>query len=130
MYATAAWLVYVLASESGVQSLLYVFSLLLLVGLTAWWAGRIHRWPYRLALLLIMTMAAISLLMPLAPQPPAKGSAEAFSETRLAELRAMQIPVLVNATADWCITCKVNERVALSSEKSRRSSSPATTSCC
>ena len=32
-------------------------------------------------------------------------------ETALAEGR----PVLVNFTADWCVTCKINERTALSS---------------
>ncbi|WP_295709472.1 thioredoxin family protein, partial [uncultured Brevundimonas sp.] len=26
-------------------------------------------------------------------------------------------PVLVNFTADWCVTCKINERAALSSRK-------------
>jgi len=39
--------------------------------------------------------------------------AEPFSEARLAELRAAGTPVFVNLTADWCLTCKVNERTAL-----------------
>jgi thiol:disulfide interchange protein DsbD len=34
----------------------------------------------------------------------------------LAELRAAGTPVLVNMTADWCITCLANEQVALSSD--------------
>ena len=34
----------------------------------------------------------------------------AFLEARMADK-----PVLVNFTADWCITCKVNEKVAMSS---------------
>lgn len=38
---------------------------------------------------------------------------EAFSEKRLAELRAEHRPVFVDMTASWCITCMVNERVAL-----------------
>jgi thiol:disulfide interchange protein DsbD len=41
----------------------------------------------------------------------------AYSQARLAELRAQGRPVFVNFTAAWCISCKVNERVALSSER-------------
>jgi thiol:disulfide interchange protein DsbD len=37
-----------------------------------------------------------------------------FSPARLAALRAAHRPVLVDMSAAWCITCLVNERVALS----------------
>ena len=36
-----------------------------------------------------------------------------FSEAALAEARAANRPVFVYFTADWCLTCKVNEGVAL-----------------
>ncbi|WP_174275053.1 thioredoxin family protein, partial [Sphingomonas bacterium] len=36
-----------------------------------------------------------------------------FDETRLAALRAEGRPVLLYFTADWCLTCKVNEKVAI-----------------
>jgi thiol:disulfide interchange protein DsbD len=39
--------------------------------------------------------------------------AEAFSASRLAALRAEHRPVLVDMSAAWCVTCLVNERVAL-----------------
>ncbi len=42
---------------------------------------------------------------------------EPFSPARLEELRNEGTPVLVDFTADWCITCKVNERVALNTEE-------------
>jgi thiol:disulfide interchange protein DsbD len=41
---------------------------------------------------------------------------EPYSPEVLARLRSGGKPVLVNLTADWCITCMVNERVALSSD--------------
>src|SRR5690606_26219067 len=41
---------------------------------------------------------------------------EVFSMARLDALRAEGRPVFVNMTAAWCITCLVNERVALDSE--------------
>jgi thiol:disulfide interchange protein DsbD len=54
-------------------------------------------------------------------RPPTAAAAanariEPFSEARLAELRAEGRPVFVNMTAAWCVSCLVNERVALSTE--------------
>ncbi len=45
------------------------------------------------------------------------GGGEAFSEERLAALRAEGKPVFVYFTADWCLTCKVNEKVAIEREE-------------
>ena len=39
-----------------------------------------------------------------------------MSPQRLAQARAQGRPVFVNMTAAWCITCLVNERVALSAD--------------
>ena len=47
---------------------------------------------------------------PAAPEAPA---GIAFTPARLAELRAAGTPVFVNMTAAWCVTCIVNEQVAL-----------------
>jgi thiol:disulfide interchange protein len=41
---------------------------------------------------------------------------EAFSETRLSQLRAEGRPVFLYFTADWCVTCKVNEAAAIDRE--------------
>jgi thiol:disulfide interchange protein len=58
-----------------------------------------------------------------APAPNAAATAEAgaepWSEAGVAAARAAGRPVFVNMTAAWCITCKVNERVALSTEAVR-----------
>ena len=40
--------------------------------------------------------------------------------TRLAALRAEGRPAFVNMTAAWCVTCLVNERVAISSDPVRQ----------
>jgi thiol:disulfide interchange protein DsbD len=39
---------------------------------------------------------------------------EAYSPARLAELQAEGRPVFVNYTAAWCVSCQVNDKVALS----------------
>jgi thiol:disulfide interchange protein DsbD len=52
--------------------------------------------------------------VPSAEASIAAAGAEPFTGARLAALRSEGRPVFVNLTAAWCITCLVNERMALS----------------
>lgn len=45
--------------------------------------------------------------------------ARPFSEAALAQARAQHKPVFAYFTADWCLTCKVNENVAIETETTR-----------
>src|SRR5205085_7113155 len=82
-----------------------------------WWLGRGGRW---FGWLLILAAVAGPIWL-LRPRPPEASAAEAplpaepFSEARLSQLRAANTPVFLYFTADWCLTCKVNERGALAS---------------
>src|SRR5690606_38421148 len=54
-----------------------------------------------------------------APAPTAASSAQAWSERAVAEALAEGRPVFVDFTADWCLTCKFNERTVLASRRVR-----------
>ncbi len=69
--------------------------------------------------------AGLALALPAVARPPATGvsaalGAEAYSDARFAALRASGRPVFVYFTADWCLTCKVNEATAIDTAAVRR----------
>ncbi len=58
------------------------------------------------------------------PEPPVENAdslltPEPFSRDALRQARASGQPVFLWFTADWCLTCKVNERVAIEREQTR-----------
>ena len=117
MFLTALGLAWVLGRETGVDGMALGLGAALLLGIALWWLGRGGRW-LALAVILLAVVGA-PLLLP--TEPPATSQAEGplaeepFSEARLAALRAARTPVFVYFTADWCLTCKVNERGAMAS---------------
>ncbi|MGD9618030.1 MAG: protein-disulfide reductase DsbD family protein [Alphaproteobacteria bacterium] len=132
LYATVAWLVWVLlqqvAPEDGFPALLG----LVLLGFAAWIYGRTRHAEAagrRIGIGLAATGFAASLavaatLVPATPaasgSPRSDGLAyESFDTSRLATLVAERKPVFINLTAAWCITCLVNDRT-LDSEAVRR----------
>jgi len=50
---------------------------------------------------------------------PAKVGGDAFSEARLAALRREGRPVFAYFTADWCLSCKVNEASSIDTAATR-----------
>ncbi|HZH43869.1 MAG TPA: protein-disulfide reductase DsbD [Lysobacter sp.] len=122
LYATAAWLAWVLARQRGADAVgaWLLAALLLALALWAWTRAR-HGRRWALALAAIALLAALWPLRLIHTMPRPQQAAPAlaatgaltpvpFSEQRLADLRASGRPVFVNITADWCITCKANER--------------------
>lgn len=118
MYGAAAWLIWVLAQQAGPDGVLLVLAGAVLIGFGAWALGAAQRarrgGVLGGGLALVAVVLALALLPRLVTTPQATAlSADAWSEARVAALRAEGRPVLVNVTAAWCITCKVNERLAL-----------------
>jgi thiol:disulfide interchange protein len=119
MFLTALGLAWVLGRETGVDGMALGLAAALLLGMALWWLGRGGRW---LALIVLALAVAAPLFLPPTEQPAASQAegplaAEPFSEARLAALRAARTPVFVYFTADWCLTCKVNERGAMASSE-------------
>ncbi len=121
MYGAAAWLAWVLAQQAGADGLLLLLAGAVLLGLAGWALGLHQREGLRWAAALagVALLAALALLPGLRPAAAVEASADAWSAERVATLRAEGRPVFVNLTAAWCVTCKVNERVALRDEAVR-----------
>ena len=80
-----------------------------------YFTSKVIRWLIRF-IVLILVVGSISIIP---TEYSSKDTQEeiVFSEEILNEYREAKELVFLNFTADWCITCKVNERVALSSKK-------------
>jgi thiol:disulfide interchange protein DsbD len=129
LYATVAWLVWVVSQQAGPSGVAAALAGLVLIAL-ALWLHRISRaagggWR-RVATASVVALGLVAVGAPAfdtlvdtraaARAARAEGGVwEPFSPRRLAELRAAGTPVFVNVTAAWCLTCLVNERVALRS---------------
>jgi thiol:disulfide interchange protein DsbD len=125
LYATVAWLAWVLGMQIDVDAVLRLAFVLIAVAFAAWaWhasrtgGGRAWRW-----LAVTAMVGAVAVARPLAvPEAPAgataKASADAseiwkpYSPANLDRLRAAG-PVFVDFTAAWCVTCQVNKRLVL-----------------
>lgn len=132
LYLSAVWLLWVYGRQSGVNAQALLLVGLVCIAAVCWlWGRRQQGLLSGAGSLLALVLLLIALVLPLLLQPAATAVSQsraddttqhgaiAFSAQQLQQLRSAGKPVLVNMTADWCITCLVNERVALSSESSR-----------
>jgi thiol:disulfide interchange protein DsbD len=131
MYGAAAWLVWVVSQEAGPSGVLATAAGLVLVGFAGWVFGTTQAasmQPRRFgqAAATVSVLMALAVLSGISTVPAGVvaetgGSrAEAFTPQRLAELRSAGKPVFVNMTAAWCVTCLVNERVAIGTDEVRK----------
>ncbi len=129
MYGAAVWLAWVLARQAGADAVgLLLLAALALAAGSSWLAelagrsaplGRPLAWALLLAAAL--TPAAIERVAArVTAAVPADALWQPFSAERLAALRSADRVVFVNMTADWCITCKANEKRVLEGETFRR----------
>ncbi len=119
MYATAAWLLWVITRQSGTDALAIMLCALLALSFLLWCYGRTMM-PYKkylfigaMTLTVIVTLKTLKLL-----STPSELSLKtiSYSETLLNKALVDEQRIFVYGTADWCITCKINERVALNND--------------
>ncbi len=126
--ATVVWLAWVLGQQTGSNGVAMLLAALVVQAVGAWVLGKwaivtrspaVRRAAGIVAAVLIVAGAAAAVKLAAAGGPPGGQAAaveswEPYSEARVIELRAAGRPVFVDFGAAWCLTCQVNERVALS----------------
>jgi len=141
MYAAAAWLVWVLAQQGGATGLARLLAAAVLAAFAAWLFGLTQtRKMEGKPTLALSILAAVCMVIAIAgvtvggyttpaaasdvaaapgaaPVESAELPSEPWSAARVAELQAEGRPVFVNFTAAWCVTCQVNDKVALSTKR-------------
>ncbi|EUJ10625.1 thiol:disulfide interchange protein [Methylophilaceae bacterium 11] len=130
MYLAAVWLVWVLAQQVGANGVAVALGGMVLIAFAAWLYNTTRLISLKnqiaanvgIALVLVTTLvvsyAYLGDATPEAASQSVKASPtqywEPYTPEKLAILLAEGKPVFLNFTAAWCISCLVNERVALS----------------
>jgi len=127
MWGSALWLTWVLSSQVELQSVFAVLIGALLVAASLWLLEKTQNsqgLSRSFALFISVILLAFSLwLIPNSYKESSEeieGNEYRFSSERLENLRLNQQAVFLNFTADWCITCKVNEAIALNRESVKK----------
>lgn len=123
MALTALALVWLLWRQAGAMGLATGLVLATLMTALLWWLGRrqrggVHRGGFAVAGACLLAVAAGGgALALLAPEGGAAAAGtlrgDAFSTEALAKARTGGAPVFLYFTADWCLSCKVNEAAAI-----------------
>ncbi len=125
LYLTAVWLAWVLGQQRGADAMaLWMAGALALAAGLWWWErgryaeARVSRLLVTIVLVALSIFAVYSIHQLRASSRVAAtaGISAPYSADALARLRAEGKPVLVNMTADWCLSCKVNERTTLGTD--------------
>jgi thiol:disulfide interchange protein DsbD len=128
MYGAAAWLVWVLAQQAGINAVAVALGGMVVIAFAAWlyevskYTGKAAQRSGSGVAGLALGLALIGGYFGVATTAPAAlclnsesaTNVEPYSAARLSELRSAGKPVFINLTAAWCISCLVNEKVALS----------------
>ncbi|MEM1080611.1 MAG: protein-disulfide reductase DsbD domain-containing protein [Pseudomonadota bacterium] len=133
LYLTVVWLLWVLARQAGADALAAVLIGMVMLVFAIWLAQRPgssgrstggraalrHATVGASLIIAVFAVVAAERSIPDAAEPEDQWW-QAWSPSLLAELQTdPSRGVLVNMTADWCVTCLVNERIALSSDEVR-----------
>jgi len=117
MVGAAVWLVWVFSQQVSTTGLLCLVTGLLLIAAAVVNKLKLQRYAPPVLVVLGLVLAISGARQPLQTPTAVAGAARLvnvpFDVARLSELRSQNTPVLVDLTAAWCVTCKVNEVGAL-----------------
>ncbi len=132
LLATVVWLLWVVGQSGGADAVAGLAGMLLLVAFLLWVFGQMQplrsAWLARASALAIAGVAfagfnLIGLQSQTAPtastEQPDPGGWMPYSEAAVEEALLAGRPAFVVFTADWCITCQVNEKTVLERESVR-----------
>jgi thiol:disulfide interchange protein DsbD len=131
---TLVWLVWIFCRQAGIDATLKLVLLLCAASFFAWLSGLIAKpgkpwWHFALLWLIFILIYVFSWKHWVSPQLgeanyTATHSEETdwlpFSREKLDSLQNIGYAVWINGTADWCITCKINEKNVFESEKIKK----------
>ena len=118
MFFTVVWLLWVIGRQTNITVMSVVTVGLILISMSIW-SKKILDQRHLNKNISIKNLAPISLLvlaiiLPFWNQTEDQDALlwESFDQARLEDLRSQGNPIFINITADWCITCLANEKVA------------------
>ena len=121
MFATVAWLVWVLGQQSGIDGAGALLALLVALGFVVWALALGGRSRAVLGPLSVITLAALAwgvgpyVTKPVDAVAQTSGSGwDNWEPGRVDQLMARGQPVFVDFTAAWCVTCQYNKKTTLS----------------
>jgi len=111
MFGAAIWLVWVFGQQvGGADGMLMLLIGLLAAAIAAWALGR---WRSTTSRVVAIVLLIVAVGLPIWSIDRSSLDWQPYSEQRIEELRAGGQPVFVDFTADWCLTCKWNEKRVL-----------------
>jgi thiol:disulfide interchange protein DsbD len=123
IFVTVIWLGWVLAGAYGASLLASLLASFLLLAVAGWFLGRwpAKRWATIVAAVILLGVIVLSVLAPgklaagpeTSAAPESSGLWQPWSEAAVTRSLGAGQPVFVDFTASWCLSCQVNERVAL-----------------
>ncbi len=126
MFATVAWLAWVLGQQVGIDGVAALLALLVALSLVAWGLGLAGRARWGMAALGVAALAVVAgtvgpwiVRMPPAtssgaPLAAVDGPWQPWSVGQVDAALAQGRPVFVDFTAAWCVTCQYNKATTLS----------------
>ena len=116
LYATAVWLLWIAGRQTSESGMAMIALGCVLIFLALWlWRRQSSRSRFFSIIILFLALGILTgPWMQKTAIENQKHLSNAYSAERVSEFRARGQSVFVNLTADWCITCMTNEKLALS----------------